>query len=104
MMHTPRRYLWRRWLALAALGTLAGCKDHRIGGVMSDSTFVAAMGGLRHLPLAAMSDSASRQRARDSIMTQYRVTPAQLESAAAALAANPDRAAEIWEAVEKRVK
>lgn len=90
-------------LALGVLGLVFGCKNHQLG-TMSDSTFVAVMGGLRHLPLASMTDSASRQRARDSILTQYRVTPAQLEAAAGVLAANPDRAAEVWEQVEKRVK
>jgi hypothetical protein len=69
---------------------------------MSDSTFVAAMASLRRLPAGALGDSLSRQRARDSILKHYRVTPAQLESAATALAESPDRAAAVWAEIGRR--
>lgn len=80
----------------------AGCQRHVLAAGVSDSTFVGAMAGLRRLPAASMVDSASRMRARDSILKHYGLTAAQLEAAAAALAAHPDHAAALWADVTKK--
>ena len=87
---------------LLALVAAAGCRRHVLVEGVSDSTFVGAMAGLRRLPAQSMVDSASRMRARDSILKHYGLTAAQLESAAAALADTPDRAASLWAEVVKR--
>lgn len=103
MSHRPR--IRRAQLAvLLPFVTLAtvGCQQHVLAGGISDSTFVAAMAGLRRLPAHAMVDSASRMHARDSILKHYGLTVAQLEAAAASLSANPDRAAEVWDAVSRK--
>jgi len=89
-------------LPLATLTVPLGCRPQSLAGGISDSTFVAAMAGLRRLPAHAMVDSASRMRARDSILKHYGLTTAQLEAAAASLSSNPDRAAAVWDAVGKK--
>ncbi|MBV6521430.1 MAG: hypothetical protein MNPFHGCM_01568 [Gemmatimonadaceae bacterium] len=73
-----------------------------MSGGISDSAFVAAMAGLRRLPVHSMIDSASRMAARDSILRANGLTAAQLEAAAAALASDPGRAAAIWDAVTRK--
>lgn len=90
----------RTTTAVCCALTLA-CRGNALGG-MSDSTFVGAMAGLRRMPVASMVDSAHRLAARDSILRYYGITAAQLESAAAALAKSPDRAAALWEAISRK--
>ena len=89
------------FLVLTALA--AACDRKELAPGISDSTFVSAMAGLRRLPAAAMVDSASRVRARDSVLRRYRLTPVQLESAASALAADPERANAVWIAIERKM-
>jgi hypothetical protein len=69
---------------------------------VNDSTFVAAMASLRRLPPVAMRDSATRMRSRDSVLRHFHLTAAQMEQAAEILARDPNRAAAIWVAIEKK--
>lgn len=69
---------------------------------MSDSTFVHVMKDLRELPVGAV-DETRRNASRDSILAKYDVTAAEMESTAVRLAADPQRAADIWRAVEATV-
>jgi hypothetical protein len=80
-----------------------GCDRKELAPGVSDSTFIGAMAGLRRLPARAMVDSASRSRARDSVLRHYRVTGVQLESAASTLANDPVRAAEVWQAIDRKM-
>ena len=57
------------------------------------------MAALRALPVAP-SDPAMRARQRDSILTAFGVTAAQVESTSVRLAGDPAKAAEIWRAIE----
>jgi hypothetical protein len=89
-------------LLVIAAAALA-CERKELAPGVTDSTFVGAMAGLRRLPASAMVDSASRKRARDSILRRYQVTGVQLESAASKLASEPERAAAVWSAIERRM-
>ncbi len=71
---------------------VTGCRRSGIAAGVSDSTYVRVIAELRHLPYAAGGDTTTRARARDSILRAYGVTAAQLKSATAALASQPDRA------------
>ncbi|MEP7346912.1 MAG: hypothetical protein ABI877_16705 [Gemmatimonadaceae bacterium] len=92
----------RLLVPILAIVAATGCRRHVLAQGVSDSTFVAAMAELRRMPARVMVDSASRMRARDSILKHYGLTVAQLEGAAAALATTPDRAAAIWAEVVKK--
>jgi hypothetical protein len=61
-------------LLVIAAAALA-CERKELAPGVTDSTFVGAMAGLRRLPASAMVDSASRKRARDSILRRYQVAP-----------------------------
>jgi hypothetical protein len=98
----PNRVRLSALVLLVGVLASGGCRRHVIAGGLSDSTFVAAIAGLRRLPAQSMVDSASRSRARDSVLKHYGVTAAQLESAAAALANSPDRAAGLWAEITKK--
>jgi hypothetical protein len=101
MIAMPTQAFVRRIAVAAALATLS-CRKHEIGAGVNDSTFVAAMASLRRLPPAAMLDSASRKRSRDSVLQHFHLTAAQMEQAATILARDPNRAAAIWSAIEKK--
>jgi hypothetical protein len=97
----PTRAFARR-IVLAALLATPSCRRHDIGAGVNDSTFVAAMASLRRLPPVAMRDSATRMRSRDSVLRHFHLTAAQMEQAAEILARDPNRAAAIWVAIEKK--
>jgi hypothetical protein len=84
------------------LAFLSGCRKQPLAPGVSDSAFVRAMAGLRRLPTGAVVDHLVRDRMRDSILRANGLTGPQLESAASALASDPDRAAEIWRAIDGR--
>jgi hypothetical protein len=107
----PRRAALRSLLALHALVLIvgvSGCdqvRDRlrgRDGGV-SDSTFVATMAELRLVQTNASLDSAGRAVARQRILQRRGLTPASLERAARALAADPQHAGAVWQAINNRV-
>jgi hypothetical protein len=92
----------RRWpyLAIIAAAALACTQKEIVPGV-TDSTFVNAMVELRRLPLGGGLDPTARRITRDAILQRYGLDSAKLESAAKALADDPDRAAAIWQAIER---
>jgi hypothetical protein len=92
----------RRLVLLAVSVAFAGCRHSEIVPGMDDSTFVHVMVDLRAVPIPSAVDSLLRARSRDSILRAYRVTAAQLESAAVVLSHQPGRAARIWQAIEQR--
>ena len=85
-------------LSLAA----AACRPSPLAPGVSDSAFVRVMAALRRVPSTGPTDSAARQRSRDSILRANRVTAPQIESAAVSLATQPMRASELWRAIERQ--
>jgi hypothetical protein len=89
-------------VALTAVLGGSACRFDPIFRDMSDSTFVHAMVELRRLPVGVGTGAAREQR-RDSILQKYDITGAELESTAVWLARDPQRAADIWRAIESNV-
>ena len=92
-----------RPLALALLLALSACRraEPRVG--VSDSVFVATMAELRKVQANQTLDSAQRAAARRAALQKQKLTPAQLEQAAASLASDPERAALVWTEIDRRV-
>jgi hypothetical protein len=92
-------------VAAGAIGCHGGLGGADAAG---DSTFVGAIADLRRavLPGGAETtrDSAGRAAVRDSILRKYHVTTEALEDIARRLALNPDHAAEVLRAVDRRVQ
>lgn len=86
-------------LAIVCLLTATGCRRDRVFTEMSDSTYIHTMVALRKLPIGP-ADTTARARQRDSILSAFGVTAAQLESVAVRLAADPARATAIYRAIE----
>lgn len=95
-MHRPSLLL----APFLCLTLVLGCRRGEISDGVSDSTYVRTMVALRKLPLGPFEDSIPRLRMRDSVLRHFGLTAAQLESASAALASQPDRAAALWRAIE----
>ena len=83
---------------------LAACEGGESLAGVSDSTFVQTMAELRIVHGRAEIDSAARAAALDSILQRRGLTPEQLEQAARALAEDPERALELWRAIDRRVR
>jgi hypothetical protein len=81
---------------------VTACGRPELASGVSDSAFVKVMGALRQLPVGGDTDSASRNRRRDSILRANGLSAAQLESAAVSLSADPKRASAVWRAIEQR--
>ena len=77
----------------------AACSRDAVFTDMSDSTYIKTMVALRKLPIGPV-DTVARARQRDSILTAFGVTAAQLESVAVRLSNDPTRAAVIFRAIE----
>ena len=90
-------------LPILALLLATACRRDPVFSEMSDSTFVQTMVALRTLPVAP-PDPAARARQRDSVLTKFGVTAAQVESTAVRLAGDPARAADVWRAIESSGK
>jgi hypothetical protein len=90
-----------RNLALISIAAVIACRGNDIVRGVSDSTFVQTMADLRRLPTVIQGDTSFRVRMRDSILRVHGVTAPQIESAAARLANDPERAAELWNAIEQ---
>lgn len=86
-------------LSLFAALLIAGCTRDPVFTDMSDSTYIKTMVALRKLPIGP-GDTVFRARQRDSILTAFGVTAAQLESVAVRLSNDPGRAAVIFRAIE----
>ena len=97
----------RRALAHALLGLLvvsvAGCDRGELAPGVRDTTFVAAMAELQRIDQSADMDSAGRMAARAVALQRRGLTQARLEEAATALAGDPERALEVFRAIEARL-
>jgi hypothetical protein len=87
-------------IAVAIL--VAACRRGEIVPGVSDSSFVAAMADLRQLAREPGFDSTSRARARQGVLQSRGLTMEQLDAAAAQLAREPQRAADLWQAIEQK--
>ena len=87
-----------RTLALHALifSGMVACRQDEIVAGVSDSAFVATMTALTRINAEAGRDSASRAAARDSVLQSRGLTRDDIERAARALEADPERGAELW--------
>ena len=83
------------------VGAVAGCADGELAAGVRDTTFVAVMADLQRIDASAM-DSTARQAARAVALQSRGLTQAQLEEAAASLAHDPERALELFRAIETR--
>jgi hypothetical protein len=92
-----------RPVALALLLALAACRRAEPPVGVSDSVFVATMAELRKVQANQTLDSAQRAAARRAALQKQKVTPAQLEQAAASLASDPERASLVWTEIDRRV-
>jgi hypothetical protein len=81
---------------------VAGCRRSEIIPGVTDSQFVATLADLRRIDATVQLDSASRAAARTRILQQRGLTVERLDSAARALAGDPERASAIFRAVEQR--
>ena len=90
---------YSRAFLLLACATVA-CARHDIVPGVSDSTFVATMADLRRLD-ATGSDTATKAAARRAILRQRGLTVEQLDRAGRALANDPNRAADLFDAITK---
>lgn len=84
-------------LAMAILAS--ACSRDPVFTEMSDSTFIKTMVALRKLPIGP-ADTVVRARQRDSILSAFGVTAAQMESVAVRLSNDPARAAVVFRAIE----
>lgn len=81
---------------------LAACTRSEIVPGVRDSTFVATMADLRRAEVT-VRDTTELAASRRRILQQRGLTVDQLEAAARKLADDPDRALEIWQAIDRRV-
>jgi hypothetical protein len=89
------RHSWHV-LALSAVVACGG------GSGVSDSAYVATVASLYRVNTDTSLDSARRVAARRRVLQQQGLTAAALERAAADIADDPDRAAAIATAIERR--
>lgn len=80
---------------------LAACTRGEIMPGVRDSTFVATMADLRRAE-ATTGDTIELAASRRRILQQRGLTADQLEAAARKLGDDPERALEIWQAIDRR--
>ena len=74
------------------------------GGVgLDDSTFVATMADLRRIHGDSALSAAQRDSARAKVLQTRGLTPAELDSYARYLAGDPERAVQVWQALERKM-
>ena len=88
-------------LTIVLACAVVGCARSDIVPGVSDSAFVATMADLRRLE-DTPPDTATRAAARRRILQQRGLTLDQMDRAGRALASDPTRAAEIFDAIQKR--
>lgn len=79
---------------------IVGCARHDIVPGVSDSAFVSTLAELRQVE-GSTTDTVALAAARRRILQQRGLTAAQMDRAARALANDPQRAADIFDAVAK---
>src|SRR5919204_2349114 len=77
-----------------------GCRRAAARSGVSDSTFVATMAALQMIDTDDTKDSAAKAAARQRVLQERGLSPAQLERAARAYAGNPERATRIWSRID----
>jgi len=80
---------------------IVGCARGDIVPGVSDSVFVATMADLRRAQ-GSTSDTAALAAVRRQILQQRGLTVEQMDRAGRALAKDPQRAADIFDAIDKR--
>jgi len=80
----------------------AACRQRELAAGVSDSTFVRTMAELQHVGENRALDSAAAAAARARVLRAHGVTAAKLEEAAHRLASDPERAANLLQAIEQR--
>src|SRR5690348_10505013 len=88
--------------ATLVVAMAAGCRRGELVAGVNDSTFVATMAELRATQQRGL-DSAELARARQGVLQRRGLTLEQLERAANALADDPERAANVWHAIDIHV-
>lgn len=82
--------------------TLVGCRQESAGGDTADSLYVAVMSELQQVRIDPRLDSAGRAEARRKVLQGRGLTPEELARLARRVAEDPERAAEVWRAIEAR--
>ena len=80
-----------------------GCDRRGSGAGLDDSTFVATMAELRRVHGDSAISAAQRDSARAKVLQTRGLTPDELDTYAAALAEDPERAVAVWQALERKV-
>lgn len=88
-------------LTLILACAIVGCARGDIVPGVSDSAFVATMADLRRAQ-GSTTDTVALAAARKRILQQRGLTVEQLDRAGRALANDPQRAADIFDAIDKR--
>src|SRR4051812_40005830 len=88
-------------ILVLACAMVGGCARGDIVPGVSDSTFVATMAELRRAE-GSTTDTAALGAARRRILQQRGLTVEVMDRAARALANDPDHAADLFDAIEKR--
>ena len=84
-----------------ALGAaVAACTRGRDIAGVDDSTFVRTMAKLQAIEANPALDSAARAAARRAALQERGLAPDDLERAARALAADPERAIKVWSRID----
>ena len=83
---------------------LGACRQGKPSIGMSDSAFVATMAELQKIQEDPLLDSAAQDAARTRVLQTRGLTPQELERAARALAADPEYAAEIVQAIDRQAR
>jgi hypothetical protein len=89
--------------ALCLAVAVLACGQGEIVDGVSDSTFVAALADLQRIRADPVLDSAARDSARNAVLQGRGLTVEQMDRAALALAADPERARELLQAVRVRL-
>ncbi|MFN2399531.1 MAG: hypothetical protein ABR543_12965 [Gemmatimonadaceae bacterium] len=87
---------------LAAV-VLSACSGKAAARSVNDSTFVATMAHLQVISADPSLDSATRSERRRAVLQDQGLTSEDLERAASALADEPERAVNIWTAIDRRI-
>jgi hypothetical protein len=90
-------------LAVATAAFAAGCHSSTLlAPGVSDSTFVSALAALHNVAIDTAKDSTSKVQAREEVLRRHKVTIPLLEEAARSLAKNPQRAVDLWAAIDRK--
>lgn len=92
----------RALLVVSIFLAVAGCR-RAPAPTMSDSTFVQTMADLRRIEADSAMDSTLRDSMRHVILRRHRVTTKGLEDRARALAADPQHAVDLFQAIDQHV-